>query len=159
MSPFSPRPAATQYRAEPDRQPAVGAARGNARRVTLPPLARVWLVAGVFFLLFFAAAAPSPLYGVYQAQWRFSATTLTAVFAAYALLLLGRPRPGRTREIAPTLARPRRDEPRRMRKARASAGDLVDDRPVAVQREVVDNGEPASTAPGGAWIGPGVILA
>jgi hypothetical protein len=45
-------------------------------------------VAGVLFLLFFAAAAPSPLYRVYQAQWRFSAITLTAVFAAYALLLL-----------------------------------------------------------------------
>ena len=42
----------------------------------------------MLFLLFFAAAAPSPLYGVYQAQWRFSAITLTAVFAAYALLLL-----------------------------------------------------------------------
>ena len=40
------------------------------------------------FLLFFAAAAPSPLYGVYQAQWRFSAITLTVVFATYALLLL-----------------------------------------------------------------------
>jgi hypothetical protein len=39
-------------------------------------------VAGVLFLLFFAAAAPSPLYGVYQAQWRFSAITLTAIFAA-----------------------------------------------------------------------------
>ncbi len=45
-------------------------------------------MAGVLFLLFFAAAAPSPLYGVYQAQWRFSATKLTAVFAACALLLL-----------------------------------------------------------------------
>jgi hypothetical protein len=45
-------------------------------------------VAGVFFLLFFAAAAPSLLYGVYRAQWRFSAVTLTAVFAVYALLLL-----------------------------------------------------------------------
>jgi hypothetical protein len=42
----------------------------------------------VFALLFFAAAAPSPLYGVYQAQWRFSAATLTAVFAVYALVLL-----------------------------------------------------------------------
>ncbi len=39
-------------------------------------------------LLFFVAAAPSPLYGVYQAEWRFSATTLTEVFAVYALLLL-----------------------------------------------------------------------
>jgi MFS family permease len=45
-------------------------------------------VAGVFFLLLFASAAPSPLYGVYQARWRFSATTLTTVFAAYALALL-----------------------------------------------------------------------
>jgi MFS family permease len=45
-------------------------------------------VAGVLVLLFFAAAAPSPLYTVYQARWRFSATTLTAIFAAYALLLL-----------------------------------------------------------------------
>jgi hypothetical protein len=42
----------------------------------------------VFALLFFSAAAPSPLYGVYQAQWRFSATTLTAIFAVYALVLL-----------------------------------------------------------------------
>jgi hypothetical protein len=64
-----------------------GAARGNARAL-LPRAASFWLVAGVLFLLFFAAAAPSPLYGVYQARWRFSATTLTAVFAAYALLLL-----------------------------------------------------------------------
>jgi hypothetical protein len=54
----------------------------------LPRGAAFWLMAGVLFLLFFAAAAPSPLYGVYQAQWRFSAITLTAVFAAYAVLLL-----------------------------------------------------------------------
>ena len=30
----------------------------------------------------------APLYSVYQAQWRFSATTLTAVFAVYVLVLL-----------------------------------------------------------------------
>ena len=76
-----------QYAGEPVRQP-VAAAAGNPLSVTPPRMARVWLVAGVFFLLFFAAAAPSPLYGVYQVQWRFSATTLTVVFAAYALLLL-----------------------------------------------------------------------
>ena len=64
------------------------AAGGNARRAMLPRAAAFWLLAGVLVLLFFAAAAPSPLYGVYQARWRFSATTLTAVFAAYALLLL-----------------------------------------------------------------------
>ncbi len=34
------------------------------------------------------AGAPSPLYGIYRAQLRFSATTLTAVFAIYALVLL-----------------------------------------------------------------------
>jgi hypothetical protein len=64
------------------------AAERPDRRAVLPWAAAFWLVAGVLFLLFFAAAAPSPLYGVYQAQWRFSAITLTAVFAAYALLLL-----------------------------------------------------------------------
>ncbi len=64
------------------------AAGESARETMLPRAAAFWLVAGVLFLLFFAAAAPSPLYGVYQARWRFSAITLTAVFAAYALLLL-----------------------------------------------------------------------
>ncbi|HJY61269.1 MAG TPA: hypothetical protein VJ418_33215, partial [Streptosporangiaceae bacterium] len=63
--------------AKPDRGHATRAARGNARRPTPPRAAAFWLVAGVLFLLFFAAAAPSPLYGVYQAQWRFSAITLT----------------------------------------------------------------------------------
>jgi MFS family permease len=61
---------------------------GSAARWALPPAGGFWLVAGGFFLLFFAAAAPSPLYGVYRAQWGFSAVTLTAVFAVYALLLL-----------------------------------------------------------------------
>jgi Major Facilitator Superfamily len=74
--------------ADPDRRPVTRATRGPARRAALPRAAAFWLVAGVLFLLFFAAAAPSPLYGVYQAQWRFSPTTLTAVFAAYALFLL-----------------------------------------------------------------------
>jgi MFS family permease len=35
-----------------------------------------------------AAAAPSPLYAIYRAAWGFSALTLTAVFASYALALL-----------------------------------------------------------------------
>ena len=37
----------------------------------------------MLFLLLFASAAASPLYSVYQAQWRFS-----AVFAVYVLVLL-----------------------------------------------------------------------
>jgi MFS family permease len=60
----------------------------NSRRATLPRAAAFWLVAVAWFLLLFAAAAPSPLYRVYQAQWRFSAITLTAVFGVYALGLL-----------------------------------------------------------------------
>ena len=43
------------------------------------------LVLGLFF---FAAAAPSALYALYQAQWHFSVTTLTVVFAVYAVALL-----------------------------------------------------------------------
>jgi len=39
-------------------------------------------------MLFFASAAASPLYPVYQAQFRFSVATLTAVFAVYVLVLL-----------------------------------------------------------------------
>jgi hypothetical protein len=35
-------------------------------------------VAVVLFLLLLAVVAASPLYAVYQAEWRFSATTLTA---------------------------------------------------------------------------------
>jgi MFS family permease len=45
-------------------------------------------MAGVLGLLVFASSAASPLYGVYQQEWRFSATTLTAVFGVYALALI-----------------------------------------------------------------------
>lgn len=54
----------------------------------LPRAAGFWTLAGVFALLMFAVSAPSPLYSVYQASWRFSETTLTAVFAVYAITLL-----------------------------------------------------------------------
>ena len=73
--------------AEQHRWPEMPAAGEHSRR-TAPSRAAFWLVAGVFCLLFFAAGAPTPLYGVYQAQLRFSATTLTAVFAIYAFVLL-----------------------------------------------------------------------
>ena len=74
--------------AEPGRRPVSGAARGYARQVVLPRATAFWLVAGALFLLLFASGAASPLYGVYQAQWRFSPITLTAVFGVYALVLL-----------------------------------------------------------------------
>ena len=73
--------------AERHRWPGMQAAGEHSRR-TAPPRVAFWLVAGVFCLMFFAAGAPSPLYGVYQAQLRFSATTLTAIFAIYAFVLL-----------------------------------------------------------------------
>jgi MFS family permease len=65
-----------------------GASGARLGRATLPHTAAFWLAAVVFFLVFAVSAAPSPLYGVYQAEWKFSAITLTAVFAIYAFFLL-----------------------------------------------------------------------
>jgi MFS family permease len=45
-------------------------------------------VAGAVVLFLAASSVPSPLYVVYQAQWGFSASTLTAIFAVYVLFLL-----------------------------------------------------------------------
>jgi MFS family permease len=56
---------------------------------TLSRPAAFWLLALTLSALLFASSAPSPLYVVYQAEWDFSAITLTAVFAVYALALLG----------------------------------------------------------------------
>jgi MFS family permease len=47
-----------------------------------------WLMGGLLGVLMAAAGAPSPLYDVYQGAWKFSATTLTVVFAVYAIALL-----------------------------------------------------------------------
>ncbi|HEX6469735.1 MAG TPA: MFS transporter [Streptosporangiaceae bacterium] len=47
-----------------------------------------WLLAAVLGLLLAAASAPSPLYAIYAERWGFSSTTLTAIFAVYALALL-----------------------------------------------------------------------
>jgi MFS family permease len=74
--------------AERHRWPGMQAAAEHSRRTAPSRAAAFWLVAGVLCLLFFAAGTPSPLYGIYRAQLRFSTTTLTAVFAIYALALL-----------------------------------------------------------------------
>jgi hypothetical protein len=55
-------------------------ARRHAESGELRMRAAFWSMAAVFALLVFAVAAPSPLYRVYQADWGFSATTLTAIF-------------------------------------------------------------------------------
>jgi MFS family permease len=54
----------------------------------VPRRAAFWLMGGLLGLLMIAAAAPSPLYAVYQADWNFSAATLTTVFAVYVVALL-----------------------------------------------------------------------
>jgi MFS family permease len=63
--------------------------RDSRRRVRLARAPAFWLLATTLALLLFASSAPSPLYIVYQAEWGFSSITLTAVFAVYALGLLG----------------------------------------------------------------------
>jgi MFS family permease len=47
-----------------------------------------WIVAATFGLFLFAAAAPSPLYALYAARWRFSPVAVTEVFGIYAIALL-----------------------------------------------------------------------
>jgi MFS family permease len=90
MSPARPRSHRDQGRLRdgPKRRTLASAAGKHFQRRTVPRADAFWLMAGTFVLLLFAAGAPTPLYRVYQAQWRFSAITLTAVFAVYALVLL-----------------------------------------------------------------------
>jgi MFS family permease len=57
-------------------------------RVILSRTAGFWLATVVFILVFAVSAAPTPLYRVYQTEWKFSAIVLTAVFATYSLFLL-----------------------------------------------------------------------
>ncbi|MEA2138954.1 MAG: hypothetical protein QOG56_2104 [Solirubrobacteraceae bacterium] len=47
-----------------------------------------WAMAAIAVTFPAASAVPSPLYTVYQQRWGFSATTLTEVFAVYAVALL-----------------------------------------------------------------------
>ena len=61
---------------------------GSRRALVLPRAAAFWLVTTTTATLLAASSAPSPLYAVYQAEFRFSALTLTAIFAAYVLALL-----------------------------------------------------------------------
>lgn len=63
-------------------------APSQRERRTLPRTAAFWLLGSIQLFLLAAASAPSPLYPVYQAQWGFSATAVTVVFALYAFGLL-----------------------------------------------------------------------
>jgi MFS family permease len=69
--------------------PEVPAEQERARSLPrINPTASFWVLASALMALMFAAGAPSPLYVVYQHRWGFSASTLTSVFAVYALALL-----------------------------------------------------------------------
>src|ERR1700730_13906545 len=58
----------------------------NAR--ALPRAAAFWLVAVTTAMLTAASSAPSPLYPLYQSEFRFSAITLTVIFAVYVFALM-----------------------------------------------------------------------
>lgn len=58
------------------------------RRKTLSMSTSFWAAAAIAFLAFAANAAASPLYRVYQAQFGFSTTTLTLLFAVYTAVVL-----------------------------------------------------------------------
>jgi MFS family permease len=70
------------------RRPGTQSSKRHVRGPAVPWPGAFWLVTGALSLLFFTSGAPSALYDVYQAQWKFSTTILTAVFAMYALFLL-----------------------------------------------------------------------
>ena len=65
------------------------ATAANLRRQRLSHPAAFVAVAAMLVLFTAASSAPSPLYVVYQADWGFSATALTEVFAVYVVGLLG----------------------------------------------------------------------
>jgi predicted MFS family arabinose efflux permease len=55
---------------------------------TLPAGVAFWVAAATAFLVIAANTAVSPLYRLYQAQFGFSATTLTTLFTSYILVLV-----------------------------------------------------------------------
>jgi hypothetical protein len=56
-------------------QPDNEASGERVRRKALPRIAAFWLVAVMLGFVLLTSAAASPLYAVYQAEWKFSATT------------------------------------------------------------------------------------
>ena len=60
-----------------------------SRRRRWSPATAFASTSAIFVLFAAAASAPTPLYVVYQKEWGFSATTLTVIFAVYAIGLIG----------------------------------------------------------------------
>ena len=55
---------------------------------TLSPTVAFGLLASILVMLLASSSAPTPLYATYQAQWGFSAITITVVFGVYAVAVL-----------------------------------------------------------------------
>lgn len=72
----------------PDLASATADLAARSRPWRLPQRAAFPLLAAVLFAFFFAAAAPSPLFVVFQHAWHFSSSLLTVAFAVYAIALL-----------------------------------------------------------------------
>jgi predicted MFS family arabinose efflux permease len=64
------------------------AAALTPRRRLLPKGVSFWAVAAMAYLGFGANAAASPLYRLYQAEFRFSAATLTLLYSVYVVVVL-----------------------------------------------------------------------
>src|SRR3954451_7569484 len=72
-----------------DRSVRTAMTRSNpARRPTLSSGVSFAAAAAIALLAFAANSAASPLYRVYQGEFRFSATTLTLLFTVYIVVLL-----------------------------------------------------------------------
>ncbi len=78
---------ARRSRAGIDVTPTASAVRDPTRRALPRPVA-FWLVAAATATLTAASSAPSPLYPVYQVQFRLSDITLTVIFAVYVFALI-----------------------------------------------------------------------
>jgi MFS family permease len=55
---------------------------------TVPARVGFWLVAAVLTATMLGTTLPTPLYDIYRAQWHFSATVVTIVFAVYAAAVM-----------------------------------------------------------------------
>ncbi|MEO6702119.1 MAG: MFS transporter [Jatrophihabitantaceae bacterium] len=60
----------------------------SASRRALPAAAAFYLLASIIVSFLAASSAPTPIYALYQAEWRFTPITTTVVFGIYALAVL-----------------------------------------------------------------------
>src|SRR4051794_2643836 len=81
-------PSSTSASAAPSRRSLSGSASTTAKRRLLSPRIAFYLEASITLGFLAGAAAPTPLYAVYRAEWGFSPTLLTLAFGIYALAVL-----------------------------------------------------------------------